>query len=221
MTWTATDERRMLYSQIGLRLIDEFTGEYPAFAIHVELEKQLGTGEWAAPFPPVDPEFTPSGNITFPGLGLNANASFAPDTPYRVRLSANECLPDYLRAADALYFTVRPYDHSTPPAVVPPLPQTVMLLPTVSYPFPGHVRVVRGVTTDAGSGNHIRYVEVTEGIRERVLSDERGAFALPLRWPDFTGPVTIDAVDHRTGRTDSLALTLPGDLLNSQTFQLT
>jgi len=221
MTWVATSERRMLYSQIGLRLVDEFTGEYPAFDIRVEIEKQLGTGDWVSPFPPVDPEITPSGNITFPGLGLNANAGVAPDTPYRVRLSAPEYLPEYLRNDNALYFTVRPYDHSTPPAVIPPLPQTVVLLPSVNYPFPGHVRVVRGLSTDAGTGDEIAYVETTEGVRERVLSDERGAFALPLRWPALAGPVTIDAVDHRTGRTDSLALTLPADLVDSQTFQLT
>ena len=221
MSFVAVNERRMLYSQIGLRLIDEFTGEYPAFPVEVEIEKQLSTGEWVAPFPAVEPKITPSGNITFPGLGLNVNAGVAPDVQYRVRLSAKEFLPEYLMNDNALYFAVRPYDHTTPPAVIPPLPQTVMLLPTANYPYPGHVRVVRGVTTNLGTTNDVPYVEVTEGMRERVLSDSRGIFALPLRWPTFSGGVTIDAVDHRTGLTDSLALTLPADLHSSHTFQLT
>lgn len=221
MSWAATGERWMLYSQIGIRLIDEFTGEYPAFHIEVEIQKQLGSGEWVTPAPDVIPEITPSGNVTFPGLGLNADAAAATNTAYRVRLVSHAYLPEYLRNDDALYFTVSPYDHITPPAVVPTAPQTALLLPSSNYPFPGHVRVVRGLTANFATGDPIAYVEVTEGVRERVLSDERGVYALPLRWPALAGPVTIDAVDHRTGRTDSLALNLPADLAGGQDFQLT
>jgi hypothetical protein len=54
-----------------------------------------------------------------------------------------------------------------------------------------------------------------------VLSDERGVFALPLRWVALSGNVVIDAIDHRTARTDQLTLTLPQDLQQGQTFTLT
>jgi hypothetical protein len=57
-------------------------------------------------------------------------------------------------------------------------------------------------------------------VAERVLSDERGVFALPLRWAPFSGNVVLDAIDHRTGRTDQLTLALPQDLQQGHTFTL-
>ncbi|MGI9301130.1 MAG: hypothetical protein ACR2RB_00255, partial [Gammaproteobacteria bacterium] len=127
---------------------------------------------------------------------------------------------EYLRTVDALEFDVHPYDNNQAPAVIPGLPQTVLLLPATNYPYEHHVRSVHGQTLD-NAGEPIVNVEVTEGVRERVLSDGRGVFVLPLRWSLPVGPVVLDAVDHRTGRTDQLNLTLPDDLQQGHIFTLT
>lgn len=219
MAWSAQPlETRMLYSQIAIKLTDEFTGKYPIHDIYTELAIQRSTGAWQ-PLE-VGASFSQSGNILFPGLGLNANVGVAPLERYRVSISSDAYIPEYRRTVDALEFNVHPYDHSNPPAVIPTVPDTLLLLPSVNYQFSTHVRVLRGQTVD-GIGEPIPYAEITEGVRERVLSDERGTFALPLRWPVMTGPVTVDAIDHRTGRTDSLVITLPDDLLSDHTFTLT
>jgi hypothetical protein len=91
-------------------------------------------------------------------------------------------------------------------------------LPSTNYPHA--VRTVRGQTLDA-AGDAVANVEVTQGAAERVLSDERGVFTLPLRWVPFAGLVVIDAVDIRTGRTGQLILTLPQDLQQGHSFTLT
>ena len=62
------------------------------------------------------------------------------------------------------------------------------------------------------SGEPIPDVLVTESSRERVLSDERGAFALPLRQPSETETVIVDAVDQRTGQTGQITVSLPNDI---------
>ena len=45
-----------------------------------------------------------------------------------------------------------------------------------------------------------------------VLSDERGVFALPLRWPAPGSMVTVDALDHRTGLSGQITIDFPADL---------
>ena len=67
------------------------------------------------------------------------------------------------------------------------------------------------------SGN----AEVSFGVQERVLTDERGSFCLPLRWPPLSGAITIDALDHRTGLSDSINITLPGDLAHGHLLTVT
>ena len=219
MNWAPQpSETRMLYSQIGIKLIDEFTGKYPNHDITAGLAVQQSSGDWQAVN--VSATFSPAGNILFPGLGFNSNAGVAPVELYRVSVSSRAYIPEYWRTIEALEFNVHPYDHNNPPAVIPAVPNILVLLPSVGYPFPTHLRVLRGQTID-GAGDPIPYAEITEGVRERVLSDERGTFALPLRWTALVGPVSIDAIDHRTGRTDSQVINLPGDLLSDQTFTLT
>jgi phage portal protein BeeE len=219
MTWvTAPSTRSLLYSQIGIRLIDDFTGTSPAYPVAASLEYHDSTGAWRPT--ELEPTLTPSGVLSFPGLGRRADATASVTVKYRVLIRSDFYRPDYLRTADALEFDVHPYDNDNPPAVIPSLPTTVMLLPSAGYRHATHIRVVRGLTLDAG-GTPIANVEVTEGPRERVLSDERGVFALPLRWPLLVGPVVLDAIDHRTGRSDQINLMLPGDLQQGHTFTLT
>jgi hypothetical protein len=219
MSWvSAPSTRSVLYSQIGIRLVDEFTGAPQQYAVSAELEYRDGNGDWQ----PTEREatVTPSGVLSYPGLGRRSDALVSAVVRYRVLIRSEFYRPDYLRTADALEFDVHSYDNDNPPAVIPNLPTTVMLMPSPLYPLPTHVRVARGITVDNG-GDAIANVEVTEGARERVLTDERGVFALPLRWPLLVGPVVLDAIDHRTGRSDQINLVLPGDLSHGHTFTLT
>jgi hypothetical protein len=219
MSWTAiVGEPRTLYSQIGLRLIDEFIGDRPPYRVAARLSYQDSAGEWHVL--PTRAVRTPAGSVCFPGLGRSASFATAPIVRHRVQLISDFYRPEYLRTVDALEFDIHPYNDDHAPAVLPATPQAALLLPSAAYPFATHLRVVRGSTRDAGGGA-IANVEVLAGASERVLSDERGVFALPLRWPALTGSVVLDAIDHRTGRTAQLTLTLPQDLLQGQSFTLT
>lgn len=219
MTFTVVPaERTVVYSQIGLRLVDEFTGGPLQHRVDARISFQDSVGNWQ----PLDLDAipSPSGNLLYPALGRSATFASAPMVRHRVQIESPFYRPEYLRSADALEFDIHPYDDANPPAVLPVLPQTVLMLPSASYPYAGFVRTVRGRTVDA-LGDPIANVEVTAGTAERVLSDARGVFTLPLRWAPLSGNAVIDAIDHRTGRTDQINLALPQDLLQGQTFTLT
>ncbi|VTU20098.1 hypothetical protein H4CHR_00517 [Variovorax sp. PBS-H4] len=211
-------ERMVLYSQIAVRLIDEFTGDLAQHPVTPLLSYRDSAGEWQPTS--LSPVPTPSGNLLFPGLGRSANVAAAPIVRHRLQLTSTFYRPDYLSNADGLEFDVHPYDDLQAPAVLPTLPFTVLLLPSPMYPYPAFMRSVRGQTLDA-MGAPIANAEVAAGLAERVLSDDRGVFALPLRWTPFSGNVLLDAVDHRTGRTGQLTLALPQDLQQGQIFTLT
>ena len=203
-----TAERRMLYSPIGLRLIDDFTGLSPVGAVRAFLDRQTAAGWETTSIKAVR---TPSDALIYPGLGRSATAALQPPTHCRVRIEADFYRPDYLLNNDAIEFDVFPYDDITPPAVIATLPQNVFLLPTPAYGFADHVRVLRGQVTDAAA-RPVANVEIMFGATERAASDERGRFALSLRWPALTGAIQIDASDHRTGRTGQINVNLPADL---------
>ena len=216
--WRAVEaERLMLYSPIGLHLIDDFTGQPPIGALQILLDRHLPSGEWEPTG--IEGVRTPGDVIAYPGLGRSAHAATQPAVRYRVRIEAPQYRPHYLMTDAGIEFDADPYDDVTPPATIPPMPQQVFLLPAPSYPFQTHVRVVRGVLQDASS-QPIANAEVTEGANERVLSDERGVFALPLRWSPLSGPVQIDAIDHRTGASGQITVTLPADLTRGDLINL-
>ena len=219
MTFTVIpSERNVMYSQIGLRLVDEFTGGPSLHRADACVSIRDSAGNWQ----PLDtqPILSPSGYLLYPAIGRSANVATAPVVRHRVQLASDFYRPEYLRTVDALEFDIHPYDDSQPPAVLPNLPHTVLLLPSAIYPYAAFVRTVRGRTLDTNS-DPIANVVVTQGAAERVLSDERGVFALPLRWAPLSGTLVIDAVDHRTGRMDQITLALPQGLLQGQTFTLT
>jgi hypothetical protein len=138
----------------------------------------------------------------------------------RVILQADYYRPRYLINADGIEFDVHPYNHTTPPAMVPTHPQDAVLHPAPNYPFPPYVRVLRGVVQDT-SGTEVANVEVRENNRERVLTDERGAFSLPLRWPGLTAAVLIDAIDHRGNRSGHITINLPADVMRGHIITVT
>lgn len=210
-------ERRLLYSPIGLRLIDDFTGARPVDPIRVHLDARDSHGNWVETR--VRAIRTPSDVWTYPGIGRSAQPAVQPVRPYRARVRADHYRPEYQINLDGVVFDVHPYDDDTPPVVVPVAPQNLFLLPSANYPYPRHVRVLRGVVED-NNGDPVADVEITEGPRERVLSDERGAFSLPLRWPGLNAAVAIDALDHRTGRSGQININLPGDLAGGHTITI-
>jgi hypothetical protein len=219
MSWgTQVVSRNVLRSQIGLLLRDDFTATLPAYPVMMRLELRDVAGVFRATS--IQPLVTPSGVYAFPSLGRCADATLATIDRYRVLISGQYYRPNYLASADALEFDVYPADHATPPVVAPLAPMLVTLHPSASYPYRSDLRLVRGVTLDVAD-NPIANVEVSFGSSERVLSDERGAFCLPIRWAATVGTIVLDAFDHRVGRVDQLALILPDDLRKSQTFKLT
>lgn len=219
MSWRSIQEERwLLYSPIGLLLIDEFTGKPPRYPIYVDLQYQDGAGGWH--LRERNPVLTPGGIISYPALGRSTQAATQPILHHRILLRSSFYRPEYLLNSNGIEFDVHPYDDTIQPAVIPTHPQTVLMLPNASYNYPNHVRVVSGVVQDS-TGDPVVNVEVSEGVRERVLSDERGAFSLPLRWSALIASVQLDALDHRTGRSSSITINLPDDLSRGHLFTIT
>ncbi|MGI9333170.1 MAG: hypothetical protein ACR2RL_08440 [Gammaproteobacteria bacterium] len=211
MTVFTPVETHVTYSQLAIRPVDGFTGLPPRSEVNVRLEFEDATPAWQ----PTNrkPIKSLSGNLLFPGLGRSADRAAAPITHYRVFVESEFYRPLYLRTLDAIEFDVHPYDDDNAPAVVPPVPQVVTLTPAANYPFESFVRVVRGRTIDGVTLLPVANAEVFFGAGvDQVITDERGVFALPLRWPPLVGSITIDAVDHRNGVASSANINLPAAL---------
>jgi len=219
MNWLAlNNEQWLLYSQIGLRLVDEFTAKPLKYPVSTTLEYQDSVGEWHTV--KRDPVVTPNGLISYPSLGRSDHTASQPVLRHRVLLHSDFYRPDYLLNSDGIEFDIYPYDDFSPPAVIPTHPQTVLMFPSTVYAYPNHLRLVKGLVQDS-LGDPVANVEVSEGTRERILTDKRGAFTLPLRWPANNASVMLDALDHRSGRNDSININLPDDLYQGHTFTIT
>ncbi len=225
MTWhTLAGEQMLLYSQIGLKLVDEFTGKPPKYPVYADLDYQDTAGKWHTVYwcpPERYPVVTPNGIITYPALGRSAHAATQPVLRYRVLVRSRYYRPEYLLNSDGIEFNIHPYDdvNPLPPAIIPTNAQTVLMIPNTNYAYPNNVRVVSGLVQNS-VGDPVANVEVRQGPRERVLTDERGAFSLPLRWPVLNATVQVDALDHRTGRNKSRNINLPGDLYRGHLFTI-
>ena len=212
-----------LYSPIGLRPIDDFTGRPPIGAIEAFLDVGDGGGVWRNTERKA--KVSLGGLLIYPGLERRAEVVGLPPRDYRVRLSASVYRPWYRLNSEGIEFEAFPHNDTNPPTdyrvnppqVITPQAQDVKLAPAVNYPFPTYVRVLRGAIVDS-VGLPVSDVEVKRGMTERALSDERGAYALPLRWTPDGVLVAIDAVDHRTGRMGTINITLPQALGSSQTI---
>jgi hypothetical protein len=237
--YTLPGEQSELYSPIGLRLIDDFTGNAPIEPIRVHLELGDGNGGWRATDIKALP--TLSGILSYPGLERRADVVGKPPRRYRVKLKADFYrpfyrmipagpvigLPYYRETADGIEFDAFPYNDANPPtdySVNPPKEiktqaRDVKLAPADNYPFAAYCRVLRGKVVDS-TEKPVVDVEVKRGNTERVLSGEQGTFALPLRWSPNGLAIPIDAIDHRTGRTGTINVTLPQALSRSQKIVL-
>lgn len=208
-------ERSELFSPIGLRLLDELTGAPPMGRTDAVLDVQDGAGWRPTALQPVR---TAGGVMIYPGLGRRAAAA-GPAARYRVRITAELYRPLYRKTLDGLEVDVHPWNDATPPQVQTRHPQDVHLAPAPNYPFPPHLAVLRGRVVD-GSGQPVADTEVRMLNHDWVLSDERGEFALPLRFAAHGVALPIDASHPRTGRVGQINVTLPADLGQSQTISI-
>jgi hypothetical protein len=209
--------QRELVTPIAIRLRDDFSGDGVVGNVALLLDIKEGSG-WC----PLDraPATTASGIYIYPNLERRAAPIGLPPRRYRVRIEAANYRPRYLRIDDAIEFNAFPGNDDVLPTTYAKTVRVEALLPSVNYPFPTHVPVLRGLVTDAG-GNPVPNVVVHEGLRETVLTDERGQYALPLRWVPPAVPVPIDAEDLRTARTDTQLVMLPSSLGVSINFTIT
>jgi hypothetical protein len=211
-------ETAVLFSAIGLHLVDEFTGDAPLGRVRATLDQRDASGVWHVTG--IAPVTTPGGVITYPGLERRREPVGQPARRYRIRIEADFYRAFYRSQFEGVEFDAFPFSDTTPPSSFAAMPQDEMLLPSSAYPFQAHVRVLRGVVVDA-SGLPVADVIVSQGGLERTLTDGRGAYALPLRWAQEGVALLVDAIDQRTGRTGVKPVTLPQDLGTNQQITIT
>ena len=211
-------EGTALYSPIGLRPIDEATGREPFGRLYARLDRSDGGAGWL----PVDINTvtTPTGILTYPGLERRRVVAAQPARQYRVSLTAEFYRPLYRATTDGIVFNAFPYNDTNPPQTITKLPQDVILIPMPNYPFPTHIPILHGLVTDLLTGEAVEDAMVIQGVTQRALTDERGAFALMLPRTPINAPVPVDAINHRNGRTGTITITLPHDLGQSHTITI-
>jgi hypothetical protein len=215
---TAPFDEKWLFSPVGLRLVDEMTGEAPLGGVEATLDILDPNGSWRET--DIRNVRTPSGVVTYPGLERHGDLTGVPPRQYRVRLTADLYVPHYRAQSDGIPFTAFAWNDTNPPQQIARAAIDTLLLPAPNYPFPGHVPVLRGVVIDAAK-IRVPDVSVTQSHKERAVTDCRGTFALPLRWAALDAQITIDALDQRTNRHGSIEIHLPASLYKSQTIEIT
>lgn len=210
-------ETTELYSPVGLRLVDELTGTAPLGKTEALLEVRDLGGSWRAT--DIRDTRSLSGIVCYPGLERHASTAGVGSRHYRVRIVAEFYVPLYRRNSEGIEFDAFPYNDTNAPQVIVRLPQDAVLTPGPNYPFETHVPVLRGKVVD-NTGAVVPDAVVTQGVRERVLTDRRGTFALPLRWVPENTPTAIDAADERTARVGTINVQVPDALGRNQTIQI-
>lgn len=211
------NERSELYAPFGLRPVDDYSGNAPLGWIRAKLDVSDGSGGWRET--EIKPVATASGVLAYPGLERRAEVIGQPPRRYRVRVETQFYLPLHRATTSGIEFDAYPYNDSTPPQQYATLPADLILVPAANYSFPGNVAVLRGEVRDA-NGAVVADALVTEQNRERVLTDSRGSFALPLRWVASTGQTTIDVVHQRSGQVGAINIQLPQALGKNQTITI-
>lgn len=155
------------------------------------------------------------GMLAFAGLGLAIDPASTPLRRFRLRLVEDPPRAVYRPAfrfeRDALEFELPTYNHAVPPADLPEAPEPVFLYPGAAYPFPRHLTVLRGTVRDAAGP--VADVRISTG-SDHVLSDERGAFSLPVRIGQPVNMVVLDCEHRRSSRSFAAAVALPAGALD-------
>ena len=211
-------ERRELVTPIGLRLIDGFTGKDPIGRVGVVVDREEPAGVWTE-LTDVKPVRSASGIIACPQLDRVADVAAAPARRYRLRVTAEFYRPFYDPMKNGVEFDGFAYSDENVPAGYAQQVAQLILLPSPAYPFPAHVAVLRGVVKFGSTP--VADAVISEGGRETALADERGEFALPLRWVAPNAATPIDAEDRWTGRTGTIVILIPMALGVNQTITIT
>ena len=204
-----------LYSPVGLRPVDEITSVAPLGKVRVNLDIKDGNGSWW--ITGIKPVITPGGVITFPGLERRAEVAGQPPRHYRIRLDAELYRPLYPAGTEGYEFDAFPYNDANPPQKIASEVQDVFLTPATNYPFPTHILVLRGNVRDS-TDLKVADVFVSDGTTERVLTDERGEFAFPLRWVKKSNSFPIVAEDRKSIRKGMITIKIPEDLGKNHTI---
>jgi hypothetical protein len=215
-TWrTLPEERTRLFAPIGLRLVDALSGTGPLGWVQPELDERVGN-QWS----PALARVVVSGNgiVTAPWLGRTARPAQAQPRHFRIRLAAEHYRPLYRATLDGIEFDAEPYDDTTPPQAHATGATDAPLLPAAGYPFPVHLRVIRGVVRDPNGAPVEDALVEDVPPRTAVLTDADGAFALPLLAAVDGTPATVRGNDARGGRQGTLQVTLPADLGHNLTI---
>jgi hypothetical protein len=219
-TWlTVPFEISLTYSPIGLRLLDEFTNEPPLGKTSAYLDIRDVNGAWHQTDIPATK--TPNSIVSYPGLGRTSDVTSIASRHYRVRISAELYIPHYQSTKDGIEFDAPSYNDANPlpDPQIDHVPEDLFLTPAPNYPFQGHVPVLRGIVIDP-TNKPVPNALVSQSNKERVVTDSRGIFALPLRWVPPNTATPIDAVDSRTGHLGTKPVTLPGDLAKNFTIPI-
>ena len=212
-------ERTLTYSPMGLRLVDDLTGQAPLGRLRFELHASDGTGGWTKT--DVKAVVTPSAVVTFPSLGRVGDVT-RPPRIYRFHVSAEFYRPEYPDpinpqnppSLDHYEFQADPYNDSNEPQNRITGPGDLILIPKPNYPFPAGVPVLRGRVLTP-TGEPYRDAEVRRGPTHNAYSDERGEFALTLLHVPPNTPTPIDVEHKATNQQKTVQVTLPADLASS------
>jgi hypothetical protein len=196
-------------SPIGLRMVDDFTQQPPLGELVIRIDLADGVGGYTET--DLRATITPSSVIAVPGLGRQARVASQPPVQHRLRVLAELYRPLYRAVSDGIVFGVPPYSDAEPASLPLPTFGQLILLPAFHYQFPSHVPVVRGEVIDPQLQPVADALVIDQLFNERTLTDERGAFSLPLRRLAPGVPDTL-AVTDRLGRAGNLSITLPGAL---------
>lgn len=180
-------EHSLLYSPIALLLQDEFTGQAPIERVTLKLQQfDDATNQWLDT--DIQPYSSAEGILSYPGLGRTHDVDVAPRR-FQILIEARLYNPFYRRrdTGDAgLEFEAFPYNDQSPLeldqyAHGPNRQEDFrLLLPSIRYPFPTDVPVVRGEVVDE-DGNASPDTSVDFGLTGRSVTDAKGQFALPIR----------------------------------------
>jgi hypothetical protein len=211
-------EHTELYSPVGLRPVDEITSVAPLGKVRVYLDIKDGNGGWQ--ITGIKPVITPGGVITFPGLERRAEVAGQPPRRYRIRLDAELYRPLYPARTAGYEFKAFPYNDANPPQnIASDVLITALLTPATNYPFPTHILVLRGNVRDS-TDLKVADVLVSDGTTERVLTDERGEFAFPLRWVKKSPSFPIVAEDRKSNRKGMITIKIPEGLGKNHTIRI-
>ena len=209
-------EHTELYSPVGLRPVDEITSVAPLGKVRVYLDIKDENGSWQ--ITGIKPVITPGGVITFPGLERRAEVVGQSARRYRIRLDAELYRPLYPIGTEGYEFDAFPYNDDNPPRnIALQVQDRLLLTPATNYPFPTHIPVLYGNVRDT-TGLKVADVFVSDGATERVLTDERGAFAFPLRWVKKSLSFPIVAEDRKSNRKGMITIKIPEDLGKNHTI---